>query len=111
MEFDLAQRYSPHNSLSYPDYYYNDHNTPFALSFGVGARTNPRGYRIGESMVGSRSPLGVARDESAYDHGNSRRRIAVAVSFWSRDIRTRLLEGHWDASLKFSTPTRFHGMY
>jgi hypothetical protein len=80
MEFDLAHHYSPHNTLSFPDYYYDDHNTPLALSFGVGARTNPRGYRIGESMADPRDSFGVARDEPPYDHGNSRRRIAVAVS-------------------------------
>jgi hypothetical protein len=104
MEFDLAHRYSPHNTLSFPDYYYyDDHDTPLALSFGVGARTNPRGYRIGESMVDSRGSFSVARDEPSYDHGNSRRRIAVAVSVRAWAICVWFFERYRNTNFNFPT--------
>jgi hypothetical protein len=107
MEFDLTHRFSPHNSLSFPDYYYNDHTTPLAVSFGVGRRANPRGYRLGGPVGGSRGPFGAERVDSTYESGTSRRRIAVAVSGPSWTNSTRCIPIVQDTSPKFLMPAGY----
>lgn len=80
MEYDFGRRCSPHNNTSYLDQYYPDRDTPLALSLGV--RSDPRAYNIGGPVGGSRGRVNLRaeRDESLFDSGPSRRRIAVAVS-------------------------------
>lgn len=72
---DYDFRRFPSHGLSYPNYYNYD-----PLSLQQHSRPDPRGYSIGGPVGGARGRSGVGRDEPAMDAGQSRRRIAVAVS-------------------------------
>jgi hypothetical protein len=79
MDYGLGRRFTPHNVLSFPDYYCDERNASFALSH-VG-REDLRSYRFGGPVGGNRGRSGAERDEiTSFDGGPSRRRIAVAVS-------------------------------
>jgi hypothetical protein len=78
MDYGLGRRYTPHHSLSFPDYYYDNRSAPCDVSHA--GRADPRGFHFGGSVGGSRSRPGSERDEVEFDTGPSRRRIAVAVS-------------------------------
>jgi len=78
MDYDLGRRYAIHHGVSFPDYYCDERSTPFALPHG--GRIDSRGFQYGGPVGGNRDRLGSERDDSPYDGGASRRRIAVAVS-------------------------------
>lgn len=79
MEYDHSRRCIPH-SHSFPEYYYNERDEPRGLSQIT--RTNPREYHNGHAaVIHDRSSVG--RGESPLETGPARRRIAVAVSYFS----------------------------
>lgn len=76
MEFEQGCRYAPHANMGYPlqHYQHNGRDTTYAISNGP--RTNPR-------VCPLRGPIGGARLHIRGDDneaGQSRRRVAVAVS-------------------------------
>lgn len=78
MDYNLGRRYTPHNSLSFTDYYCDVRSQPFSLSND--GRADPRGYPFGGPVGGIHGRAGLERDETTFESGTSRRRIAVAVS-------------------------------
>ncbi|CAO2658011.1 Nn.00g072710.m01.CDS01 [Neocucurbitaria sp. VM-36] len=73
IEYNNTRRCLP-QSLTFPNYYYNERNAPLELSHGT--RTNPRGYPIG----GLYGRANMGREEPPTETGPARRRIAVACA-------------------------------
>lgn len=89
MEYDAVRRYSPH-SHSYSNYYSRDRNT--SLGHAHSTRVDPRGYQLSSPLgaAGMRARAGFRQDEHHVENGQSRRRIAIAVSTDLRDLITLL---------------------
>ena len=78
MDYDTTRR-SPHNaSLGFPHYYFTERNIPLAMSHV--SRTDPRNCPVGGPAGGPRGRGIMGREDGAMESGQSRRRIAVAVS-------------------------------
>jgi len=89
MDYDTARRY-PHNaSLGFPHYYFSERNAPLAVSHV--SRTDPRLCPVGGPVGGPRGRGGMGRDDGTMENGQSRRRIAVAVSQALRFFSTAVI--------------------
>jgi hypothetical protein len=78
MDYNLGRRYGPHSGHAFQDYYCDMRSPPYSLSSD--GRAGPRGYAFVGPVSGNRGRARFERDESAFEGGPSRRRIAVAVS-------------------------------
>jgi hypothetical protein len=78
MDYNLGRRYAPHSGHAFQDYYCDMRSPPYSLSSD--GRSDPRGYAFGGPVGGNRGRARLERDETAFESGPSRRRIAVAVS-------------------------------
>jgi hypothetical protein len=86
MEYDY-RRHQSGVSFVFPNYYAHERNAPLALS--QVSRVDPRTCPIGGPNGGMRTRGGAMREEEIQENsGNSRRRIAVAVS-WIQPLLSR----------------------
>jgi hypothetical protein len=79
MDYDTTRRYSHNAPLGFPHYYFTERNMPLAISHV--SRTDPRNCPVGGPAGGSRGRGNLGREDGAMETGQSRRRIAVAVSY------------------------------
>lgn len=78
LEYDIG-RHDLSHALPYGNYYYTNRNAPLALSYAT--RSDPRGYPTSRPVNGTRGRSGASREDVSSESGQSRRRIAVAVSY------------------------------
>jgi hypothetical protein len=78
MDYNLGRRCAPNSGHTFQDYHCDMRSPPYSLSSD--GRADPRGYAFGGPVGGNRGRARFERDETAFEGGPSRRRIAVAVS-------------------------------
>ncbi|KNG46690.1 glycoside hydrolase family 10 [Stemphylium lycopersici] len=77
MEYEGPRRCLPHH-LSYPNYIYDERNTPLSLAHNM--RETPRNYPVGGPVGGMHTRANMGREDPVMETGPPRRRIAVACA-------------------------------